>query len=298
MMMKKIIKYFLYFVLCTLYFSSCDKVKEPYSNATNGGDSTAVKTRKLLLEEFTGHTCVNCPKGALTVHSIQNEFPGKVISVAYHAGYYAKPETGASIFTQDFRTTVGEAYVSAFSITAFPSAMISRKHFPSSTDQWRDTIVAFKDVAPDAFLTIKNSYVSSTRALTCTVKCEFLNMLSGDYNLIVFLTEDSIVAPQKNGQGSTPADPAYPAGNVTNYVNNHMVRDCISDINGAGFQIVTGSAAAGDSASHTFTYTLPANFNGVPPIGSSPVEKHCNVVAFLYNTATMEVIQAEEAKMQ
>ena len=298
--MKKI---FFLAVIAALAFSSCDKVDNPYSGATNGGDSTVVKTRKLLLEEFTGHICVNCPKGALTVHSIQHDYPGKVIAVAYHADYYAKPQPPPSIFAQDFRSTVGDAYASTkFHITAYPTAMINRLNFGAglhpitTTDTWRDTVIKYKDVAPDAFLTISNSYTSST--LTSTVKCEFMNLLNGNYNLVVFLTEDSIVAPQKNGTATVPADPAYPAGDVVNYVHMHMIRDCISDVNGAGVQIVTGSVAAGDSVIKTFNYTVPANFNGAAPVGTVPVAKHCNVVAFIYNTTTMEVVQAEEAKMQ
>ena len=296
--MKKI---FLLGFVISLAILSCDKIDDPYAtNGTNTTDTNVVKTRKVLLEEFTGHTCVNCPLGALNVHSLQHDYPGKIISIAYHAGYYAKPQS-TSAYLEDFRTTVGEAFATTFSIIGYPSAMVNRMHFPtgnviSNPSQWRDTVLAYKDKAPDAFLTISNSYTSPN--LTCSVKCEFLNLLSGDYNLVVFLTEDSIMAPQKNGTVSAAADPNYPNPDALSYYHMHMLRDCISDASGVGVPIITGSAAAGDSVIKTFNYTLPANFNGAPPVGTVPVAKHCNVVAFIYNTATQEVIQAEEKEMQ
>lgn len=283
---------------------SCNKIDKPYAPVSpTGTDTTAiVKTRKLLLEEFTGHTCVNCPKGALTVHSIQHEFSGKVISISYHAGLFAIPQPTPSLYTQDFRNSVSTGYASLFQITAYPTAMLNRenflagKHRLEESDKWRDTVVAYKDKAPDAFLTISNSY--SSPVLTTTVTCEFLNMLTGNYSLVVFLTEDSVIAPQKNGTTALPSDPAYPNPDASNYVNMHMMRACISDPTGAGIQIVNGSVAAGDTLVKTFSYSLPANFNGAPPVGTVPVEDHCHVVAFIYNTATQEVVQAEEAKMK
>jgi len=286
--------------------SSCDKVKDPYNSTEKPIDTTTVaKTRKLLLEEFTGHLCVNCPKGALAIRSLHTDFPEKIISVAYHASTtWAKPEASPSIYRQDFRTPMGEAFVTTFNIQAFPSAMINRlnflnnKHRLTNADVWRDTFAVHKDRAPDAFLTINNSYASGSSALTTTVTCEFLNLMTGSYNLVVFLTEDSIVAPQKNGSASAPEDPAYAHPHAANYVHMHMVRACISDGTGTGVQIVSGSAAAGDTVVKTFNYTLPATFNGAAPTGTSPVAKNCNVVAFIYNTATQEVIQAEEKKIQ
>jgi hypothetical protein len=303
-MYSKTIKLFFLGAIFGLAVGSCNKIKEPYAASSPSGTDTAiVKTRKILIEEFTGHSCVNCPKGALTIHSLQDEFPGKIISVAYHSGLFAKPQPSPSVYTQDFRTPVGDAYTaSVFHIVAYPTAMVNRENFLSGnhkiedSDKWRDTVLAYKDKAPDAFLTITNSY--SSPSLTTTIKCEFLNMMTGSYNLVVFLTEDSIVAPQKNGTTAGPSDPAYPNPDADSYVHKHMMRDCISDPAGAGVQIVNGSVAAGDSVIKTFNYTLPANFNGAPPLGTIPVEKHCNVVAFIYNTTTQEVVQAEEQKMK
>lgn len=293
-------------IITSFILVSCDKVSDPYNSSIEPQDTTSnVQTRKLLLEEFTGHLCVNCPKGALAVHSLQHEFPGKIIALAYHASTaFARPTTAP--YTQDFRTPVGESYIlsSSFNIQGFPTAMINRLNFPTgghrltNPDVWRDTFMVHKDKAPDAFLTINNSYTPGSGALTTTVTCKFLNLMTGSYNLVLFLTEDSIVAPQKNGSVATADDPAYAHPDALDYVHMHMVRACISDANGVGVQIVSSSIAAGDSVVTPFSYTLPATFNGATPMGTAPVAKNCNVVAFIYNTATQEVIQAEEQKIQ
>ena len=64
-------------ICAALLFVQCDKIEEPFMEA---GDQKVtadtpyfeVKTQfiqKYLLEEFTGHTCLNCPKAHKIMHS-------------------------------------------------------------------------------------------------------------------------------------------------------------------------------------------------------------------------------------
>jgi len=283
-------------VLFSFVIASCNKVENPYSAIiTGGGDTTIVKIRKVLLEDYTGHKCGNCPQAALTAQTIKSIYKEQLVILAVHAGFYAKPM--AAPYDYDFRTIAGTDWDVFFGngVVGNPNGMINRRGYPTNTHvstkigEWIDTVAALTAIAPDAFIKINNSYNSTTRVLNTSIKTEFLNFLSGTYKLMVVLSEDSIVKPQ--------VDYSKPTGqqNILDYVHQHVLRDAISSTNW-GDVIATGSAAAGDTVVKAFQYTLPATYPAANGIAPSP--SHCYVVAFVYNAATYEVVQVEEKKIK
>jgi hypothetical protein len=68
------------FFLTFLY--ACDKIEEPMmivnvqdipdniSDTLFFSDSVFVNQKQVLLEEFTGHLCVNCPEAAIFIHGV------------------------------------------------------------------------------------------------------------------------------------------------------------------------------------------------------------------------------------
>lgn len=289
--MKRFFKIALYLMPYALCLSSCDKVNDPYNAASGGVDTTVTKVRKVLLEDYTGHKCGNCPEAAITAQTIKSTYGERLIIMAVHAGSFAEPK--AAPFGYDFRTVPGTAYDLFFKIGAAgnPNGMVNRKEYPGNTHikshgTWGSIVTSLMAEAPDAYIEMSNTYNSSNRTLTSIVNVEFLDVLSGDYKLAVLLTEDSIVKPQ--------VDYSKPTGqqNVLDYVHHHVLRDVISN-DSWGDMIATGGVAAGDTTADTLTYTLPANFNGL-----IPRENHCYVIAFVYDATTYEVIQVEEKKME
>jgi len=260
----------------------------PYINGGNGSvDTSGTKVRKLLLEEFTGHTCANCPPGAQTIHTLQNTYPDRIISVAIHAGNFAWPT--APTYTANFQCNEADDYFNFFSIDHNPVGMVNRRDYPLShmkeVGEWGTLVDSILVKAPDAVLQITNNYNSGSRQLTSTVRCEFLNSLNGTYKLVLLLTEDSIVSPQKDASLPPPND------DLT-YTHRHMLRDAISSTSW-GDSLATGFIAAGDTFVKIYNYTLPAIFNN-----TIPDENHCYVVAYIYNAANYEVMQAEEKKIK
>jgi len=288
--MKKI---FFYGLIVSLGFSSCDKVEMPYvKNNTGGGDTTVAKVRKVLIEDFTGHTCGNCPGAATTINTIKGTHGDKIVSVALHTNFYAEP--AAAPYTYDFRTNAGNEYDLFFQPQGWPAGMINRTGYPTTTHwknlgDWGNIVNTLVAVPPDAYIEITNAYNSSTRQLSTSIRSEFLNPLNGTYKLIVLLTEDSIVKPQK--------DYSQPIGqqDIMNYVHRHVLRDCLTSISW-GDALISGAIAAGDTAVKTYNYTLPATFPATN--GIAPNENQCHVVAYIYDAATYEVIQAEEKKIK
>ncbi|MFA5783227.1 MAG: hypothetical protein WC868_13255, partial [Bacteroidales bacterium] len=108
--MKKII-YFLCVVLNSIFLFSCDKINPPYiENTTNNNTGDTVK--KVLLEEFTGHQCPNCPQGAIIAQQLKAIYGEKLILISIHAGDFAEPGTGE--FAYDFRSSTGNDINSFF----------------------------------------------------------------------------------------------------------------------------------------------------------------------------------------
>ena len=285
-----------------LLFSACDFVTVPDQELLSGGpgsnDTTVTidSVRKVLLEDYTGHKCPNCPSAAATAASIAAANGDDVIVIGVHAGFFANPMASGTQFLRDFRTTAGTAYDGFFGISAIgnPNGMINRKDYTSSTvvhvknpGTWSTEVAAELTKPATAGVEIENTYNSSTRVLNCSVNSMFFydTLTGGPYKLVVMMIQNSIISDQQDGSTYVPS-----------YIHEHVLR---ANINGTwGDNLLTGAIVAGDLISKSYTYTLPATF---PIAGgaSSTVcdDNECYIVAFIYNDATKEVIDVEERKL-
>lgn len=287
--MKKII---LLLIPVITFLASCDKINDPVTETTiipvdTTDTSTVQKYRIILLEEYTGQKCGNCPKAQRFLYdSLVPKYEKKILTMAVHAGSYAVPDA-SGFYTADFRTPEGDAYNSnslfGMSAAGQPNAMINRKGYPGShvkyKFQWETEVYNLVSVPADAWVTVENSYNNSTRTASVNVKSEFLNALTGDYKLCVAVTEDSIVSPQLDyfpiSGGSQ---------DVVNYLHRHIFRGTVNTAFGG---YIASDPAAGTIVEKDYTYVVPANFNA----------NHCHIVAYIYDADNYEIIQAGEAKI-
>jgi len=260
--------------------NSCDKVAAPYVEKVNycSGD------KKVLLEDYTGHECVNCPGAALLAHTLQEDFCDRVVIMAVHAGFFARPSTYDPLFANDFRTEAGNAWDTFFGNGAQgnPNGLISRvpvnDNFVVTPGNWGTAIAPLLQQPAKASLILKNTFDHTNKKLTTKITTTFLDAVEGDINLLVCLTQDSIIAPQKNNTpeaGETPID--------ENYVHMHMLR---TTLNGIWGESINGGNSVGYGDKFSQEYTLDFIDEWVP--------KNCHVVAFIYHEDTKAVIQVEE----
>ncbi len=275
-------KKYLSIIAIAALFAACDKVDGPYSeNPTgNGNDTGAV--RKILIEDFTGAKCGNCPRAAEAIDQLKGIYGDRIVSYGVHAGFFAEPNSpGSSKFTTDFRTDIGNTLDAEFgnSAAGLPNGLVNRKEVSGSYiltyPSWGATVSQIINAEPDAKLRITNTYNNSTRQVITTVNTDILNDLGGNYKLCVFVTEDSIVTWQK--------DYSLNPNDISSYTHRHVLRGSMNTAWGTA--VGTGALTAGDSFTESFSMTLDAAW----------VPKHCSVVAYIYNTATKEVVQVEEA---
>jgi hypothetical protein len=283
-------KKFLLVAFALFSLASCDMVKPPYQTNNNGEidtakeDSVVVKVRKVLLEDYTGHTCGNCPKAAKVADEQKEIHKEKLIVMAVHAGGFAVPDLPE--YPADYRTPEGNELDQFFGISGVgnPNGMINRIDYPTSGHvkghtSWAGILAAELAKPMQAWLTIEPQYNTSNRKLDVTVKTEFITALSGDVKLAVFLVEDSVISDQKNYL----ANPTH----VTTYVHRHMLRKSFSG-SAFGELIAANPQPSETTVDKSYSTTVSSNYN----------DKHCYVVALIYNAATYEVIQAEEKKIK
>jgi hypothetical protein len=280
--MKKIKKYILAITAIAFVLAACDKIDEPYLEEVGGtgpGPGPGDKVRKVLLEEFTGHKCPNCPEGTSLAHDLQLQYGEQLILISVHAGGFSTPEDAP--YDADYRTQAGTDLANNFQVQFYPSGMINRTNYNGfpvmPISFWQDAIEEIIHEAPDVYITIESNYSDTDRKLTATVNTEILNDLTGNYNLSFFIVESKIVSAQKND------DENYgPVPDILDYEHNHLLRGAVSGT--WGVELATGGVSSGEEISKDFNVTLDQDWD----------ENNISVIAIVFDTDSEEVLQVEE----
>jgi hypothetical protein len=279
-----------------LAVTSCDKIKD--NRLEKITDNTPTDTtdkyivypdtgfqteKKVLVEDYTGHTCGNCPLAAQQLDQIIAAKGDRIVPLALHVGSFAEPQP-ADGYPDDFRTAEGTAMDVFFGISAFglPQGMVDRTGFPAQLHitpftGWLSKVNTRLALSPQVFLALKNEVTQSGKTLRVTVKSNFVSALTGNYKLSVLLAEDSVIASQKF-YGNTPE-------HITDYKHKHMLR---AALNSAWGESIADNPSAGSTGTlKTYVQNLATNWN----------KNKLYVIAFVYKADTYEVVQAEARKI-
>ncbi len=288
--MKNITKLIALIILAAI-LHGCDYVVPTVAVSTPPVDTTApitsiiidsTTTKTVLIEDYTGHKCGNCPHAADRLDSIIQTYGDSIIPIAVHAGFFAWPDATGN-YTTDFQTTVGTAWDTYFGMSAAgnPQGCVNRLgypgNFPASYNSWAGTAAYFLGLPHKMNIKITNVYRGSKRSLTTTISSKYLTALDSTYKLSVVVTEDSVIDHQDFYYPTTHDDPTY--------VFKHILRASLNST--WGDTLSSGSQPM--NSVFTKTYSLDLSSTKIK------VDKNCHVVAFIYNAATYEVVQAEMA---
>jgi hypothetical protein len=281
----------LLFILVGIY--SCDYISNPIENKPIPPDPSACPAvtfpinpnphRKVLVEDYTGHKCTACPQAALKAAELESQFGDSVIIVAVHAGYFStvsKPD-----YPENFTTTAGDAYNIKFDFASWPNGLVNRKDFPQgqvikSFGSWPTEVSGLLKIPIEADIQMTSDYNMADSMVCISVQSKFMSMAlpSSEYKLCLFLLQDSIIAPQLDAGVIKPT-----------YLHRHMLRD---NINGTwGDSLLTGSVTP-TAVLKKYRYKVKHDYKGVV---CKP--KNCYLVAFVYDNATLRILQAEEVKL-
>jgi len=295
--MKKIVLIIL--ALGFIGISACKKESTTTTTTTpttNPGTtflaSTTPMKKSAVLEDFTGVRCGYCPDGHTIAKAMETANPGKVVVICVHTGSYAEPSSGWANFTTPF----GAAIAGQTALTGFPAGTVNRQVFSGfgqtaggtamSRSKW--ATAASQVMLENAPVNIgaKATYNASSKVLTVKVDLYYTANETLPNNINVAFLQNNLISKQSGG---TP-DP-------NNYVQNNVLRHLLT---GQWGEVVPAtSTKTGTKYSKTYTYTVPADYNGatIPPGGGAVNIANCDVAVFVAR-GQKEILNAVKVKVQ
>ncbi len=230
--------------------------------------STDVQPKNILLEEFTGINCGNCPSAHKIAANLLLAQENTFYSIAIHSGYYASPFSDQP----DFRTPEGEELDATFaSGSGYPCGMINRHTFAGtspimSRSNWTLCAKEIHQENAPVNLYVTSTYSAADAQLTVHVEGYYTADVDAQQNfLTVALTQNNIRGPQSGG------------GVGSDYLHQHMLRDYLTPLWGDTISDCT----EGSFFTKDYTYAVPENINDV---AVDPAE--LEVIVFVANDKT------------
>ena len=261
----------------------CDYVDDPKEGVTPTIPlPNETVTRNVLLEDFTGHKCNNCPQANTIAANLIGVYGDRFIAIGIHSGHFAVPEQplGDGRYDTDFRTPDGNTYHNTFQPQAYPQGLINRVPFQNSAligrSNWSSAAALLINTPADLKIWYENlEYSPGNNSATALIKVAVLQPIVGNLNLTALLTEDHVVDWQLDGSTDIPE-----------YDHKHVLRGAVNST--WGEPLVSSSAAVGDTLETTINFPLPANV--LEP-------SNCHLVTYVYRTDNREVLQVIEEKL-
>ncbi len=271
--MKKI----LFFVISLCFgLVSCDEIPEGQYLKTvevGGYEGTG---HKILLEEFTGVKCNNCPAANQKAKELQSIY-GKdnLILLGIHAGNLA---TTDSEHPKAFNTPEGTELFNFFQLFGVPVGFVNRIDHSTGgmiklEGDWAATVAEELERLPVAEISLQEAgYNPGNKELQISGRVDLLESINAsNVSLCLYLAENDIVSPQTMPDKSV--DP--------NYVHQHVFRGSFSGTYGNPIDLSSGNATFSESMN------LPAD----------AVKANCEVIAFIYDADTYEILQAQSLEI-
>lgn len=178
--------------------------------------------RVVLLEEFTGQECVNCPTAHKVIESLQEQYGSSLISVSIHAGNFAKGEGSYGDYFQGLKTSDGDTYASMWGISSYPSGVVNRTSGILNHDAWAAEIR--KELAKPSNVDIVLN--ASLENNTISVSADVQAYTPIEASLQLWVVEDGIVSIQYDGNTV-----------LADYVHNNVYRASVNGIGGESFSV-------------------------------------------------------------
>lgn len=280
MKLKKIIYYVSLFAV-GLTFAACSDVAE--DNRFIYVEPAEV-AKRVLIEDFTGQRCVNCPDATAVIEQLMDDYGAdNIIAVGLYGGDMGYLNGKPMPLTCD----EAQWYYEYFNITGQPSVKVDRGNTSLNLGEWptyvRDRI---QQKAPLS-LEVTCNYDEASRNVEITINADIVQNVTVDSlgnviidspevvngKLQVWLTEDSIVSSQLKYVGKD-------AVMDSEYVHNHVFRASVNNLAGESFVLNRG-----ETTKRTFTYTVSEDWK----------PEDMSVVTFVFNDSG--VLQAAKAPL-
>ena len=244
----------------------------------------SIQPQMVLLEEYTGQACGQCPPANLVAKKLDSTYKEFLHVMSIHAGYFADPINNPK--NNDLRCDAGNYLDSKFNLSeSVPKGLINRGRFGKpqieklNPTSWQTRIEELiSKPATDFAFFLHPYYDAASDQFFAITRLKFRNQVTDSVLLSLYLVEDSII----NWQLDYSRNPSA----IFEYPHRHVLRDA--------FTPVGGSETAG----------LPPLLPGKVSTGRWVLDrrdginrKNCSVVAIAYRQDTDEIIQTVEVKV-
>ena len=247
--------------------------------------AVAVQPKNVLIEDYTGDRCDNCPTAQSRSVAIVNANPGRVSVIGIHCTDLAKPYTGYP----DYRTAYGTKLMSYFfgigGPSSLPTGAVDRllQSFTSPPSiatpyaLWSGYVASEMALTPKASLKINNkSYDVGTRILSASITTSFPNTSTDSFYVSAAVIESGFKGVQE-----------LVGSYDSNFVFEHVLRKLMYPYNGLN---IANSPSAGTTVSAKFITKLDPSWNA----------DSCKIVAFVHHRSplnnTVEQVQETTVK--
>lgn len=252
-----------------LLFTACNDIAE--SDRYIEADSVN-PVRAVLIEDFTGQNCINCPQAHKIIERLVEQYGDAVIPVSIHAGSFGIPVDNRRY--TGLMQPEGNTYNDAWNIDEWPKGVIDRRGGAVDWDEWtklvRDELALPSPVAIESEASVNEGVIDIS--LIFHPKSDINGMLQ------VWIIESGIVARQEDKD----------LGRINDYVHNNVYRAAVNGVGGESIHLARNIQGVID-------YSIPLRKEPT----ETWVPENLKVVAFIYNSdgivqATACVVRGEE----
>jgi hypothetical protein len=218
--------------------------------------------RKVVVEEGTGTWCTWCPRGAVMMDHIAENYHDLAIPIAVHNST-SDPMRNAT-YDAGMLTLIG----------GFPAGLVEREGDidPLLGDPNFEKSLIEHLTQPAKILVSQNvSWDAATRKVDVTSSLQFLQEMNGDFRIAVAYTEDNVkgTASGYNQVNQYSGGAQGPMGGFENLatpvpaaqmVYSHVARAIVGGFTGAAGSVPAANPA-GSVMSYQSSYVVPATFN-------------------------------------
>lgn len=212
-------------------------------------------SRAVLIEDYTGQYCVNCPRATEEIERLIAEYGDSiVIAVAIHSGPFSKR---LGEFTPLY-TAQGDEYFNHWGLSAQPIGLVDRLYssYPFDFTDWAAGVN--QEVALQAPVSIDVSSNADDEGVAAHVQVIGLDSALVSGRIQLWLVEDSIDSFQLLPDGSREE----------HYNHMHVFRTAINGLWGEDVSVNHGQVVE-----RTYSFELDPAW----------APEHCAIVAFLYD---------------
>lgn len=269
------IRHILFLSIAICLFTVCDKIDgSPYQTGVNNGGEPTLTDKSVLLFEFTGHRCPNCPEAAIRIHELEMSYGSQIIAVAVHAGYFSI-QVGTT-YSANYQTEFGNALNELVKPSGYPKGVMGTLEGSKQISYGNFETALLDNLAIKTAISIKIDNELNNNTLTTKVTLENVNgeeELISNLAVVSVLVENGIVSPQLNGNEI-----------IEDYEHNHVLRGGLS------------ATIYGDEITFDTNNTFVKNY--AKELNETWVKNNMQVVSYVFNTETLDVLQARSAPLQ